>query len=629
MIPSYAPTVQAKREPYDASVTAVASVSARVRRAARWRPLQRRTAMEAPPRGLHAAEWMLLLTSPAVAFFGLRVRPMAVMDIIDQAFYTAYAQHGPDLVERYGAAGYFWTRIGFTFPAHLCYLLAGGLGGFFAFRYVLALLAVIPAYLLLRRLAGRGAGAVAVAAILTCPVVLASWGSDYPDSAALSYLFAGIAWLVMPAATRRRRVGCITAAGCVFTLAVHCQVVVIPLVVAAVVGYVAAYARRDTARSVLVDLAILVGCAIGVTAVVVLIGQLWLGHWDIFTPTWNDVRVLRTPAQQRTWHSSNPRWALTVPYLLVPPVAVVGWLLLRMRRSTPRPERAVGIGAVVGLAAYAGMQFLGGTATLEYHVYSSMLWASITLTTAFLLVGICRSLLGRPRTAWLPAALVVLPPLAWSVARPEVSITWLPWAAVAAIGALTAFVIAAVPHRRIVSVAVPAVIALLGCLILTVARPAHPQLPGTVPPANMPGTVRVAHGRYDVTLGHPSAAEVDRYAVASELHTVVPEARYRGDQLMMWWQRRQWRTFNMVTAQYLWMPYSLVDLPRWTPPDAEKIRSIRPHTLLLLSTTGAEFPAAVRHLSAAGLQPRVVHRAVLRSHAVTVQVWVLSLTGFA
>ena len=90
--------------------------------------------------------------------------------------------------------------------------------GFFVTRYVLALVAVVPAYVLLRRLYGPWAGALAVIAILSSPVVITAWGTDYPDCAVVSYVAGALCCLAMP--SKRHQRSWLVAGGVLLTLGV-------------------------------------------------------------------------------------------------------------------------------------------------------------------------------------------------------------------------------------------------------------------------------------------------------------------------------------------------------------------------------------------------------------------------
>ena len=48
------------------------------------------------------------------------------------------------------------------------------------------MIAIVPAYLLGRRTHGAGVGAVAVCLVLASPVIVTAWGTDFPDSAAVT-----------------------------------------------------------------------------------------------------------------------------------------------------------------------------------------------------------------------------------------------------------------------------------------------------------------------------------------------------------------------------------------------------------------------------------------------------------
>src|ERR1700730_15207560 len=179
-------------------------------------------------------EALLLALAPAAAFFGLRLTLMAPPDLNDPAMHTTFMIDPHDIYLRYTAAfepterlreG---ARVGFLVPGRIAYLLFGGVPGFVVFRYVLALVAVVPSYLLLRRLYSRVVGVIGVIVILSCPVVILAWGTDFPDSAGVSYLLGGLACVVMPSA--RHRAGWLIGAAVLFTLAVWAVGASAPLV---------------------------------------------------------------------------------------------------------------------------------------------------------------------------------------------------------------------------------------------------------------------------------------------------------------------------------------------------------------------------------------------------------------
>jgi hypothetical protein len=578
-----------------------------LRRARLWMPL----------------EASAILLSPLAAFFGLHVARMVRPDMIDPYFYTAYAQNGRDLIERYSDGLYYWVRLGFILPARAFYLAFGPVPGFYVFRYVLALVAVIPTYLLLRRLHGRAAGALGVAVALSSPVVLHAWGTDYPDSAAVSYLFAGTACLAMPAAARRARLGWVVLSGIALALALHCQFIAAPLVGAVALGYFAV-TIRDKPWDVIAHMLVLVLCVAAVTGALAGLAQLVFGTHNIIVPTVTASEHFRTPKELAKWHSATWRWVLRDTYLLALPAALAGWCAARLGRGrTPsRAESAVVVIVALQGLFFAGLQFFGSTATLEYYLYSSMLWPGVCLVTALLLAALCAPLLERRPTAAIPTLLVAAVPLLIRLGG-HLQFPLAP-AGLLVLGALVAIVLLGrLLAGNAAAAAITAALVVAGCFALTIADPVGSA------GSRLPGQAKFPHVRYADVLWGNGREEVDAYRLASKLHLVVPPARFRGDDLMMWYPPDQGGRINQPAAQYLWHINSLREtMPTLLRVDAKALRLRRPGLLLLFSQTGREFPDALRSLSDASFHPAVLRKDVLAAGSLRLHLWVVRLGSF-
>jgi len=617
-------------------------------------------------RGLvgRVAEVLALLASPGVFYVVLRLRGMAPVQLPDPSMHTTYIIDPRDILTRYGvlfartARLREAARVGFLVPGRTAYLAFGAVGGFFAWRYVLALVAVVPLYVLAKRLYGRWAGFAAVAVVMASPVFVTAWGTDYPDSAAISYLLGGLGALAMPA-TPRRRPYWLVLAGSLLTLAVWSHAAAVPLGAAMVLSYAAVRLRRSRDHLAR-DAAVLAGSAVAVTGLLSLFSWLLLGQANFVTPTWQALRYLDTPAQERLWHSANWHWVLYDPWLLVPPAALAAFAVVFARRAKKvgTPQLVVGLASLLALGAAALLQFAGHVQMLEMAFFSSLLWSFVAVLVALTLAELAAPFValtggprrhrgpGRSRLPWkeapatlrhaLPLALLVAVALAYE-ADPHVPAMRLDgWGAVVAAIVVGAALIWRLgpglsarrgPRRRSGTLRAAAgllvfVVIAGASLVVTVA----PEVPHRPLPNTSRGDIPTA---YAGALGGSDTAEVDEYQVTSELPGFVGHAAYPGEQLLTWWPHADegvlMGAIGMFHSGY--DAVSVVSFPTLVPGARAKIEYRRPAQILLMSTTGDGFSTALEQLrrAHAHFDPDVVRRGVLSDGTFHLHVWLIDL----
>ena len=572
-------------------------------------------------------ETLAVLVSPVVAFFGLRLRLMPVPDLNDPAMHTTFIIDPQSIFLRYSAV---FTpsarlregaRVAFLVPGRIAYLLFGALPGFVVFRYVLALVAVAPAYLLLRRLYGRSAGAVAAIVILSSPVIITAWGTDFPNSAAISYLVAGLACLVMPSV--RHRIAWLAVSAVCFTLAVWSIATTAPLVVATIAVYGVIRLWREPAH-IYRDAAVMAIAAVAVTGVLMLASGLLLGQCDFVLPTIESVMYLSHKSLEALYHSASWRWAPFVAYLLAPPAIVVVGLIAFGRRLTsiPTPQLVVVVACATQLAVCVVLQFVGSVQILEVHYFSSLLWAGLSLLLAMSLVQLTRPILDNPRSTWALPLLLLLVPLAYELDPHVPPFGWLPFGDVLA---LIIVALAAVATRFRRAAPRPATrlgtclsLALMcGCLLVLTVSP--------IPPHDvLPGTIFDPTPAYATALGGDDSAAVGLYVVTADLPGFVGPATYSGEQLLIWWPRdEQQQILGPIGIYHAFFDSIPSPLGVLSPPALQMIEQRRPAQILLLSFTGREFAQSLTAL--APFQPVLVRSAILRSGPVALHVSLISL----
>lgn len=576
-----------------------------------------------------------MLASPVVLYVLLRVRGMAPPQLPDPSMHTTFIIAPHDIFDRYQALFEPTARlreaarVGFLVPARLSYLVFGAVPGFYVYRYVLALIAIVPLYILLRRHYGRWAGFVGIAVVMSSPVLITAWGTDYPDSAAVSYLTGALAALALSWEGARRQRAWLLAGGALLTLAVWSHGASVPLVIATAVVYLGVRVWRLRGGLGL-DVALLAASAAFVTLLLAICSKLLIGQFDFITPTINSASALSTASELAANHSSSWGWAQYDPYLLVPPAILAAFVVVfaRRLRSIETTPLFIGLAGALQLAVFAYLQFIGTFQALEMHFFSSQLWGSVEVMLAFTIAQLARAPVERasrshPAGAWLvraaPAVLVLV--VAWAfelavkvgIAVPALS--WTHWGLIVAAIVIIAAVIGRLVPGRLAAAA--SILALAGAaLVLTVAV--------QMPHKPIAQTVYDPFPRYADALGGNDTVYVSKYTATTELPGFVGAPAHKGQVLLTWEPHKQFGDLlgpmgifhNAIT----WVSESF---PKMTPNGISKIEDWKASQVLLMSLTGAGFDTALRSL--APFDPVVVKRGVLGSGSYHLHVWLIDL----
>ena len=523
--------------------------------------------------------------------------------------------------------------MGFLVVARLFYLEFGAVPGFFATRYLFALIAIVPAYCLLRRLYGIPAGALAIIALLSSPVLITAWGTDYPDSAVVSYVAGAVGCLAMPCRGRWRSV-CIALAGLLLTMAVWSHGM--GMVLAGVTVGVYATVRLLRSRQHLVqDGAVLAGVGVLATLVLMAASALVFGQLDFIRPTFAAASYLDQPSQILLFHSTNWRWAPYLAYLLVPPSVIVmlAVTFARKLRTVPTPQLFVGVVCAAQVAVFAYLQFGYHVESLEMYFFSSTLWGVICLALAVALAEACRPLSARRLARWLPAVA--------SACRPS-RVRGVPARAGLRVGSdrgasghragcghdSTAYWRPRSSERSLRGMGrgfavVATVVAVAGSLLVLTVAPirSHTPLAGLARAADPPAP-------YATALGGNASVLIDWYQISADLPSFVGNAAYGGEQLLMWFPFDPSGVLTEPVGMFHGRFNSLPSNPGViTAQDAAILASRRPAEVLLLSTTGAQFETAFQCL--APYRPVLVRTAVMHRGVAVLHVWLIRLEPFA
>ena len=165
-------------------------------------------------------EVLFILLLPVLTFWAFNIRPMHQAGSLDPWFYTGYINNTEDMLRRFDLP-YYAVRFGLILPGHFFSWALGAEPGYFAFRYVLALLGGVPLYVLAKR-----KFSTPVAILTYCALIFSPWYErtllwDHPDATGVPYLMAAMCLLLLARTPSWLRDG---AAGCCVSLAFNSNV---------------------------------------------------------------------------------------------------------------------------------------------------------------------------------------------------------------------------------------------------------------------------------------------------------------------------------------------------------------------------------------------------------------------
>ena len=477
-----------------------------------------------------AVECLGLLLLPLVAFWAMRFVPINQNLYLDPYVYTGYIHNFQDLIARYGLR-YYSVRFGLIVPAQWFTQLFGPEGGYFALRYVLALIAAFPIYYMVKRNFSPPVAVLTVVGMVASPYFARALLWDHPDATGVPFLIAAVCLFLLDERASPWRD---TLAGACAAMAVHSNFFVISLVgIFGVVWLAFSLLFRHPLKDLLKHFA---GVAIGAVLVTAL-GVLYYWHaygklTDIFSVTLGMAANLQGGGAKQ-WRTPGMIWIAAEIHVLIPIVlSVCCMLVIRWRRASATNLIIVGFGTAA-TAFYYVEQFLLSGDVLQLFYYFSYLVPAVFLMLATIWQMLWERI-GRSAPVFIGLGLSVLliPWLGaswggWAV--PNVTVPqWLTLAGVAAAGVVLGTREWRVPAMRVILPWVALVV--LGCCF-------------TAGLGFYSGMVRT---------GRAENRETDVYRVALQFMQVVPKVAEHPGVIRFWYNNRVGNSINSIQSTYLW-----------------------------------------------------------------------------
>jgi len=481
-------------------------------------------------------EALLVVLSPALAYWLMNFQPVMQNGFLDPYIYTAFIHNFSDLFQRYGTT-YYGVRFGTIVPGQIGTALFGPIAGYFAVRWVMALIAGVPFYLLARQRYGRVTAIVVFALLMTSPFLARTLLWDHPDSTGVPFLFAAIC-LYSIEHPKRRLVDAI--AGTFAGLAVHSNVFTLaPLGMFYGVHAALWLAYRRTPRELVRRLMTIAIAIVAVSAAGSALYWLRIGRADIFTITVN-MSLSLTAGQMENWRIAGFDWVARQWWIFAPVALVLFVPMVWVRTRIDFHDAVLWTSATVVTLFYYVYQFLLNGTFLQLFYYFSYLLPFIFLLL-MLVASALLDLVDRP-TQWrvmlVLLAAAIGPWVLWSF---EQSVL-LPASLVQYLGIVlltTVLVIAAVRT----SFRSPGMtFAAATALGLTVAG-------SFAGPDQTTSVYRTAvNSRVS-----PSSLQMDVYRVALDFMKAVPPLAERPGEILFWYSNRPPRNpMQSIQSTYLW-----------------------------------------------------------------------------
>jgi len=477
-----------------------------------------------------AEELSALLLLPLLAFWVMRFVPINQEQFIDPYVYTGYIHNFRDLIARFDLT-YYSVRFGLILPAKWFAQLFGPLGGYFTLRYVLALIASVPLYYMVKGHFSQPVAILTVVGMMTSPYFARALLWDHPDATGVPFLTASICLFLL---ADRPSLWQDALAGACAAMAVNSNFFEVALL--GIFGMTWLFCFLWFRRPLRELLKKCAGAAMGgllVSAFGCLYYWRALGRLtNIYAVTFRIMSALAKGGAKQ-WRTPGIDWIAMQIHVLIPVLLVVCCIVVaRWRRVSFTSFVAIGFGlAVTGF--YYVEQFFLESDVLQLAYYFSYLMPAVFLMLAFLWQMLWKRtqqgaavFIGIGAAAWLAPWLLATWHI-WQVPSMTVS-QWFVLGGLAGAAMLFATRNLRLPH-------VHAVLPLVALILLT-------------------GCVTVGFADYSAPLhiGASKNTEMDVYRVALQFIRAVPKVADHSGSILFWYNNRVGNAVNSVQSTYLW-----------------------------------------------------------------------------